>query len=64
LAQDNYNQWLQMGLITLEQALEFGNYPNGDALLQSIQTQKEQQRQMQEAQMQEKQMMPGQQMMQ
>ena len=42
LAQDYYNQWLGAGLITLEQALQFGNFPNGDALLQSIQSQKEQ----------------------
>ena len=28
--------------VTLEQALQFGNFPNGDALLQSIQSQKEQ----------------------
>lgn len=41
LAQDYYNQWLAAGLITLEQALEFGNFPNGDALLQSIQTKNE-----------------------
>lgn len=50
LAQDNYNKWLEMGLITFEQALEFGDYPNGDALLQSIQTQKEQQAQAQNMQ--------------
>lgn len=47
LAQDYYNQWLAAGLINIEQALEFGNFPNGDALLQSIRTQREQQEQMQ-----------------
>lgn len=43
LANDYYNQWLAAGLIDLEQALEFGNFPNADALLQSIRTKKQQQ---------------------
>ena len=34
-------QLLQMQQISVEQALEFGAFPNGDALLQSIQAQKE-----------------------
>lgn len=49
LAQDYYNQWLQAGMITIEQALEFGNFPNADALLQSIRTQKEQAAEQQQA---------------
>lgn len=56
LSQDYYNQWLGAGLITLEQALQFGNFPNGDALLQSIRTQNEQ---MAEQQMAEQQMQQG-----
>lgn len=43
LANDYYNQWLSSGLIDIEQALEFGNFPNADALLQSIRTKKQQQ---------------------
>lgn len=50
LANDYYNQWLAAGLIDLEQALEFGNFPNADALLQSIRTKQQQQ---QEAAMQQ-----------
>lgn len=34
-------QLLQMQQISVEQALEFGSFPNGDALLQSIQSTKE-----------------------
>jgi hypothetical protein len=48
LAQDYLNQWVSMGLIPLELALQYGNFPNGDALLQGIQSHKEQQAQMQQ----------------
>lgn len=41
LAQDFYNQLLQNKLIDLETALEFGNFPNGDALLASIRAKRE-----------------------
>lgn len=43
-------QLLQMQQISVEQLLEFGNFPNGDALLQSIQAAQEQM-QAQQAQM-------------
>lgn len=51
LTQDYYNQWLQAGMIDLEQALEFGSFPNGDALLQSIRTKKEEAEKAQQEQM-------------
>lgn len=50
LSQDMYNQWLAAGLIDIEQALEYGNFPNGDALLQDIRTKREEQQKAQEEQ--------------
>ena len=50
LANDYYNQWLAAGFIDIEQALEFGNFPNADALLQSIRTKKQQQQEAMQAQ--------------
>lgn len=38
LANDTLNQWLGAGLITLEQALQYGSFPGGDQLLNDIRT--------------------------